>query len=238
MTVPLTGIERAQPLAPALEFDQAPNALERIYQEHVGDVVALPRWKRALDLAVSMVALLVLAPLFLAVSLAIVLESRGAPFYRQRRVGHGGRAFTCIKFRSMRRDADRQQAALLAANEATGHMFKLKRDPRITRVGRFIRKTSIDELPQLFNVLAGSMSLVGPRPPLPSEVRYYQPRHLARLRTSPGLTGKWQVEARGRYDFEEMVALDVAYAEGFGFVQDLSILMKTVPAVLSCRGAC
>ncbi len=171
------------------------------------------------------------------ITLAIVIDSRGGPLYRHTRVGRGGHYFTCWKFRSMRVNADQLRGRLMAQNEAQGHIFKLRNDPRVTRVGRLLRKTSLDELPQLWNVLRGEMSLVGPRPPIPAEVERYEERHYARLAGVPGLTGLWQVTARDAHDFEEMVALDVDYLARVSVQRDLGILLRTVPTVLFARGS-
>jgi lipopolysaccharide/colanic/teichoic acid biosynthesis glycosyltransferase len=191
-----------------------------------------------IDIAGAASGLLLLWPLFALIALAIVIDSRGAPFFRQTRVGHGGRTFTCWKFRSMHMGAESMKAQLLAQNDANGRIFKMLEDPRRTRVGRLLRKSSMDELPQLINVLRGEMSLVGPRPPLISEVLDYHPAELRRLATVPGMTGLWQVTLRGRHDFADMMALDVQYAADLSFWTDVKILLRTVPAVLFGRGAC
>jgi lipopolysaccharide/colanic/teichoic acid biosynthesis glycosyltransferase len=200
--------------------------------------VPMPFWKRAIDVAGAILGLTLLFPVFVAVSIAIVIDSRGGPFFRQTRVGHGGRLFTCWKFRSMTRGAELLKLQLMEQNEANGRIFKIRDDPRRTRVGRFLRKSSLDELPQLINVLRGEMSLVGPRPPLLSEVLEYEPAEMRRLATVPGITGLWQVTLRGRHDFADMIALDVQYAEELSFWLDVKILARTVPTVLFGRGAC
>ena len=197
----------------------------------------LPFWKRAMDILGALVVIVLVAPLILLVALAIAVDSRGGVLYRQERVGRGGASFTTWKFRSMRVGADRELATLRAQNEASGHIFKMKGDPRVTRVGRVLRKTSLDELPQVWNVLRGDMSLVGPRPPLPAEVAHYEPPHLRRLEGVPGVTGLWQVTARHEHDFEQMVALDLAYLERITLLGDLKILLRTVPTVLFARGS-
>ncbi len=209
--------------------------LQQALAEHV---VPLPGWKKAIDLTGAALGLVFLAPLLVLVAAAIMLESRGGPIFRQTRVGHGGRTFTCLKFRSMGRDAEQMLAQLQDQNEARGHIFKMKDDPRRTRVGKFIRKTSLDELPQLFNVLRGDMSLVGPRPPTVGEVGRYDFAQLRRLSATPGITGLWQVTLRGRHDFADMVALDVEYAERMSLWLDLRILATTVPTVLFGSGSC
>jgi lipopolysaccharide/colanic/teichoic acid biosynthesis glycosyltransferase len=158
--------------------------------------------------------------------------------FRQTRVGRHGRLFVMLKFRSMVPDAEARKAGLMAQNEMSdGILFKIRRDPRVTRVGRLCRKLSLDELPQLFNVLRGEMSLVGPRPPVPSEVALYDPGHRRRLEALPGITGLWQVSGRNEINFQGQVQLDVAYIERQTLGLDLSILMRTIPAVLTGRGA-
>ena len=201
-------------------------------------IVPMPAWKRGIDLAGAAAGLLFLSPLLLLIAIAISLESRGGPLFRQLRVGRGGATFTCWKFRSMRRNAELMLVDLQAQNEATGHIFKMKDDPRRTRVGRFLRMTSLDELPQLVNVLRGHMSLVGPRPPTVAEVMRYDDSHLLRLSATPGITGLWQVTLRGRHDFADMVALDVEYARNLSFWLDARILLQTVPTVLLGSGSC
>ena len=197
----------------------------------------VPFWKRAFDISVSSLGLVLLVPLLVAIAIAIVLESPGAPIFRQTRVGQGGRLFTIWKFRSMRLGAETLLAQLEAQNEATGHIFKIKDDPRKTRVGSFLRKTSLDELPQLWNILRGDMSCVGPRPPTTYEVAKYNENELGRLAARPGVTGLWQVTKRGDHNFEDMVDLDVAYAEHLGLLLELSILLKTLPTVLRGKGS-
>jgi lipopolysaccharide/colanic/teichoic acid biosynthesis glycosyltransferase len=175
----------------------------------------------------------------LAVAAAVRLTSKGPAFLRQTRVGQDGAPFTIYKFRSMYHDAEARRAALVADNihGAEGVTFKLKRDPRITGIGRFIRRMSIDELPQLVNVLNGTMSLVGPRPPLPAEVVRYTAEQRRRLAGKPGLTCLWQVSGRSNLPFPKQVELDVEYLAKRGIATDLSILLRTVPAVLLARGA-
>ncbi len=193
--------------------------------------------KRAVDVVVAAVALLLLSPLLLIVALAIKLDSPGPVLFRQLRVGRGGRQFWFYKFRSMRADAEQAFWELVEQNEVKGPIFKIRNDPRITRVGRFIRRTSIDELPQLFNVLQGDMSLVGPRPPIPHEVERYEDWHRRRLEVSPGITGLWQVSGRSLLTFDEMVLLDLWYIENWSLGLDLKIILRTIPAVLLERGA-
>jgi lipopolysaccharide/colanic/teichoic acid biosynthesis glycosyltransferase len=198
----------------------------------------LPWWKRVIDVIGAGTGLVVLSPLFLMISLAVVLDSRGSPFFRQTRVGRGGRCFSCWKFRSMHRGADALLTSLIEKNEAEGAIFKMTEDPRRTRVGKLLRRTSMDELPQLWNVLRGDMSLVGPRPPTVPEVLTYDDHHLLRLRPTPGMTGLWQVTLRGRHRFADMVELDIRYAETFGFLLDVKILLRTIPTVITGRGSC
>ena len=193
--------------------------------------------KRALDLLLTSTGLLLMAPLLLVIALAIRLDSPGPVFFRQVRVGKNGRHFKMFKFRSMCVDAERRLAEIRDKNEATGPLFKMKADPRITRVGSFLRRWSLDELPQLFNVVLGDMSLVGPRPPIPSEVAEYEEWQLGRLRAIPGLTGLWQVSGRSEVPFYDMVRLDLHYIRNWSLALDLEILFRTVPAVLTNRGA-
>jgi exopolysaccharide biosynthesis polyprenyl glycosylphosphotransferase len=193
--------------------------------------------KRAMDISLSMAALLLLAPLFAIVALAIRLDSPGPVFFKQLRLGKGGVPFVCHKFRSMYQDAEARLEALRELNEADGPIFKMRDDPRLTRMGRLLRRTSIDELPQLWNVLIGDMSLVGPRPPIPSEVEHYEEWHRRRLEVVPGLTGLWQVSGRSSLSFEEMVMFDIYYIENWSLGLDLQILLRTVPAVIASAGA-
>jgi lipopolysaccharide/colanic/teichoic acid biosynthesis glycosyltransferase len=203
--------------------------------------------KRMLDILGAMVAVCLLGPLMLVVAAAVALSSRGPVIFKQTRVGKGGVPFTFYKFRSMRTNADDSihrdfVASLIKSDEAAGpatgspSTFKIKADPRVTPIGRFIRKTSIDELPQLLNVLKGDMSLVGPRPPIPYEAAQYQPWHLRRLvSVKPGMTGIWQVEGRSRVPFNEMVRMDLRYIRECSLALDMKLLWKTVAVV--CRGA-
>lgn len=194
--------------------------------------------KRAFDVIASGSLILVLSPVFIATYLAIRLTSPGPAFFSQTRVGRYGRHFKFWKFRSMRIDAESMKESLMSENESgDGVIFKMKRDPRITPVGRFIRKFSIDELPQLWNVLKGDMTLVGPRPPVPSEVAEYTLEDRKRLNVIPGLTCTWQVSGRSEIPFREQVRLDKEYIRTHGFWNDLKILAKTVPAILTGRGA-
>ncbi len=194
--------------------------------------------KRAIDVVVSTAALVLLAPVFAATIAAIKLEDRGPIFFRQNRVGLRGRLFGMWKFRSMVVNADQLKDALLQRNEMSGGVtFKMKNDPRITRVGRFIRKYSVDELPQFWNVLVGDMSVVGPRPAVPREVVLYSVDERQRLLAKPGLTCFWQVGGRSSIDFEGQVRLDVAYIRSESVWLDLKLIVQTVPAVLFGKGA-
>lgn len=194
-------------------------------------------FKRTVDIVVSLVGLVLLFPLFAIIALAIRLDSPGPVFFRQVRVGKGEHLFTCFKFRSMRQGADAEYEKLMEQNEAQGVFFKIRDDPRVTRVGRFLRRTSLDELPQLFNVLMGHMSLVGPRPAPPYEVQRYQTWHKRRLEVAPGMTGLWQVSGRSELTFDEMVLLDLYYIENWSPLLDLQILLKTIPKVIIGEGA-
>lgn len=195
------------------------------------------RLKRALDLLLATVALITLFPVMGATALAIKLESPGPIIFRQTRVGKYGKTFTCYKFRSMCIDAEARKKELIKQNEVDGPIFKMQVDPRVTRVGRIIRKLSIDELPQLFNVFKGDMSLVGPRPPVPQEVNQYKFDHLRRLDAVPGLTGLQQVSGRSDLSFERWVELDLQYISQQSLRKDIEILLKTIPAVLLGKGA-
>lgn len=193
--------------------------------------------KRAFDMLAAAAALLSLAPLLALIAMAVKLSSKGPVLFVQTRVGAGGKVFRLYKFRSMVVDAESQIDNIKGLNEASGPVFKIKRDPRVTRVGRFLRKHSLDELPQLFNVLRGDMSVVGPRPPLPSEVKQYQPWQLRRLSVPQGLTCIWQVSGRSDVSFEEWVRLDLKYIDTWSLRQDLRIILQTVLVVLRGSGA-
>ncbi len=193
--------------------------------------------KRLVDIAASFTALVILSPLLVATTLAIKLTSRGPVLFKQLRVGQHGRRFYMLKFRSMVQNAEQLKGQLMARNEQSGPVFKMKRDPRITSVGRFIRKYSIDELPQLINVLRGDMALVGPRPPIPSEVEKYEAWQRRRLSVRPGLTCVWQVSGRNEISFEEWMLLDMRYIDHWSLAQDIRLILKTLPVVLSGRGA-
>lgn len=192
--------------------------------------------KRALDLVFSSITLLILSPLLLFVALAIKLDSPGPVFYISERLGKNGRVFRCFKFRTMVRDAERQQERVMHLNERDAVLFKISNDPRVTAAGRILRKYSLDELPQFFNVLLGEMSVVGPRPPVASEVREYNFNHLRRLDVTPGITGLWQIQGRHDPSFESYVSLDLTYIENWSVGLDLRIIAQTVGVVLSGTG--
>jgi exopolysaccharide biosynthesis polyprenyl glycosylphosphotransferase len=192
--------------------------------------------KRAIDVIGSGFALLFLLPVFAVVALAIKLDSPGPVFFKQIRVGLNGRKITFLKFRSKVKDAERLRSSLDARNEQSGPVFKIKNDPRISRVGRILRKYSLDELPQLINVLKGDMSLVGIRPPIPSEVEKYDRWQRRRLSMRPGITCLWQVNGRNRVSFEEWMKMDLDYIDHWSLKLDLGILLKTIPAVLRGSG--
>lgn len=194
--------------------------------------------KRTLDISLSLTGLIFLCPVFLAVALLIKLEDpKGSVFFSQVRVGRGGTPFKMYKFRSMVSGAELMLGNLIQQSDVTGAMFKMKNDPRVTRVGRFIRKTSIDELPQLVNVLKGNMSLVGPRPPLPREVSDYTSYDMQRLLVVPGCTGLWQVSGRNHVGFQEMVELDLKYINEQSIRMDMIIICKTVKVLFGADNA-
>jgi len=194
--------------------------------------------KRLIDIVASILLLIILMPLFMIIMLLIYINSPGPVFYKQTRVGRWGKLFTMWKFRSMYLDADKRLKEIMAENEMTGGViFKMKNDPRIIPIGRFIRKASIDELPQLWNVLKGDMSLVGPRPALPSEVNQYSLQDRQRLEVIPGITCIWQVSGRSNIPFPQQVELDTEYIQSQSLLLDLKLLLKTIPAVLLSRGA-
>lgn len=193
--------------------------------------------KRAFDLIVGSFIVLLSLPVIPLVALMIRFDSKGPVFYRQDRVGRGGSTFKFYKFRSMRADSDRLRADLEANNELAGPAFKMKNDPRVTAVGQFLRRSSLDELPQIFNVLKGDMSVVGPRPALPGEVAKYEAWHRRRLEVKPGITCLWQVAGRSHVSFDEWMRLDLEYMSRRGLRTDIAIFLKTIPAVIARRGA-
>lgn len=242
------------------KFDRDNELLEQLYSKYAKGGIRLSGWrqwfyyvckrsmwtavvescrglKRLIDIAGAAGGIVLLSPVLLITALLIKLEDRGPIFFRQTRVGKWGKHFQMYKFRSMVMGADKMKDGLLDQNESGGVTFKMKQDPRITRVGRFIRKYSIDELPQLFNILKGDMSLVGPRPPVPREVAEYTLTDRRRLEVIPGLTCLWQVSGRSDINFEGQVRLDIQYLESRTLRGDIVLLLKTIPVVLSGRGA-
>lgn len=194
-------------------------------------------FKRSLDLLAALGGLVLFLPIFVLIALAIKLGSPGPVLFSQRRVGRGGREFMIHKFRSMRQGAEEEKEGLADLNEVRGPVFKIRNDPRLTPVGRLLRRWSLDELPQLLNVLRGEMSLIGPRPPTPAEVADYQDWHMKRLAVRPGMTGLWQVSGRSRLPFDEMALLDIYYVENWSPALDAKILLRTIPKWLSGEGA-
>ena len=194
--------------------------------------------KRFIDIVGSGIGMLLLSPVFLAIAVAVKLSSRGPVFFSQTRVGRYGRHFRFYKFRSMRESAESEKKDLMEKNESKdGVIFKMKDDPRVTKVGRFLRRTSLDELPQLWNVFIGDMSLVGPRPPVPSEVAEYTLEDRKRLDVIPGITCLWQIKGRSEIPFNEQVRLDKEYIQAPGIWKDIVILFKTIPAIIGGKGA-
>ncbi len=193
--------------------------------------------KRVVDVVLATLGLCATLPLWFLIAVAIKLDSPGPILFIQERVGLGGRPFRFIKFRSMTADAESRRAELAHRNEVDGPVFKIRNDPRSTRIGRWLRRTSLDELPQLINVLSGEMTLVGPRPPLPSEVAQYRPEDHLRLTVKPGLTCLWVIRGRSHLGFEDWMAADREYIERLSFWLDLTILVRTVSIALSGRGA-
>ena len=180
---------------------------------------------------------MLLSPVLAVAAFAVKVDSRGKTIFRQTRVGRDSRPFAVLKLRTMVMGAEAMRAGLLAENEADGPLFKMEQDPRVTRVGRFLRRTSIDEIPQLWNVLRGSMSLVGPRPALPHETEEWDSLLTQRLRVKPGITGMWQVNGRSQSSFADYTRLDLYYVDNWSLTSDLAILVKTIPVVLSRKGA-
>jgi exopolysaccharide biosynthesis polyprenyl glycosylphosphotransferase len=228
---------------PADKFNQLPaeasngTPLNEIYYQSVTGSWWQFSTKRCIDIVASSLMLLLLAPVMLTAALIVKLTSKGPVLFTQERCGLRGRRFTMYKFRSMVVDAEAMKKSLLEQNEASGPVFKMRDDPRITRIGAFLRRTSLDELPQLFNVLRGEMSLVGPRPPVPDEVAEYAPWQRRRLSVKPGLTCTWQVSGRSLIQFEEWMQMDLEYINGWSLRRDFSLLFRTVPAVLTRSGA-
>jgi exopolysaccharide biosynthesis polyprenyl glycosylphosphotransferase len=216
---------------------RALGGLPLLYVEEPELTGAARLFKDIVDKLVSAVALVLLSPLLLGLALGIRTSSRGPALFKQQRVGRDGRTFQMLKFRTMSDDAEHELDALQEQNEMDGARFKLREDPRVTRLGRRLRRHSVDELPQLWNVLCGHMSLVGPRPPLPSEVRRYDDVAHRRLLVKPGMTGLWQVSGRSELEWDETVRLDLFYVENWSPLLDLQILWRTMPAVVHGRGA-
>jgi exopolysaccharide biosynthesis polyprenyl glycosylphosphotransferase len=221
-----------------------PTILRRPLHAVVGEIQVQPRsrislvLKRTIDIVGGALGLVLAAPLFVLIGVGIRLSSRGPSLFVQERCGLKGRVFRFYKFRTMVPDAEARKESLQQLNEMSGPVFKIKRDPRVTRLGAILRKTSLDELPQLWNVLKGDMSLVGPRPPTRDEVEQYTPRQAQRLSVVPGLTGLWQVSGRNTIsDFDKWIDLDLQYAKGWSLWLDLKILVKTFVVVISARGA-
>jgi len=193
--------------------------------------------KRLLDILTSLIALFLISPILLATAIVIWIDSSGPILFKQKRVGLNGRTFTFYKFRSMVKDAEQIRSRFGHLNEMSGPVFKIREDPRLTKVGKFIRKYSIDELPQLFNVLKGDMSLVGIRPPIPEEVEKYEGWQRRRLSMKPGITCIWQVRGRNQVDFDQWMKMDLHYIDSWSLKLDLKLLFKTIPAVLFKKGA-
>ncbi len=193
--------------------------------------------KRVFDILAAGIALLTASPVLLIAAVLVRLSSRGPVFFRQKRSGMNGRIFTLYKFRTMVRNAEELKSQLAGRNEMDGPVFKIRDDPRVTRVGRWLRRLSIDELPQLYNVLRGDMSIVGPRPPVPNEVERYERRHRRRLSMRPGITCIWQVSGRSNVGFRRWMEMDLTYIDNWSLLLDLKIILKTIPAVLGSRGA-
>ena len=206
-----------------------------LHRGHVPEIGLI--LKRILDILIAATALTILSPVLLAIAIAVRLDSRGPIFYKSERIGKKARVFRCFKFRTMVKDADRRRAEIMHMNERQGILFKMTNDPRITQVGRFLRKYSLDELPQFFNVLRGDMSVVGPRPPIASEVRQYDLSHLRRLDVTPGITGLWQVQARQDPSFDSYISLDVAYIENWSVWLDIKIILRTIGVVFAGTGS-
>jgi exopolysaccharide biosynthesis polyprenyl glycosylphosphotransferase len=206
-----------------------------LHRGHVPEVGLI--LKRLLDVTLAVLTLAILSPVLLVIAIAVKLDSHGPIFYASERIGKKARVFKCIKFRTMVRDADGRRAEILHMNERQGILFKMQNDPRITRVGRFLRKYSLDELPQFFNVLLGDMSVVGPRPPIASEVKQYNLAHLRRLDVTPGITGLWQVQARQDPSFDSYISLDVAYIENWSVWLDIKIILRTIGVVFAGTGS-
>jgi exopolysaccharide biosynthesis polyprenyl glycosylphosphotransferase len=206
-----------------------------LHRGHVPEIALL--LKRVVDITLSSLILIAISPVLLAIAIAVKLDSKGPVFYRSNRIGKKGRVFGCIKFRTMVSDAEKRLDDIRHMNERDGVLFKITNDPRITRLGRFLRKYSLDELPQFFNVLHGDMSIVGPRPPLASEVQEYKLSHLRRLDVTPGITGLWQVQSRQDPSFDSYISLDVTYIENWSVWLDFKIILRTIGVVIAGTGS-
>jgi len=211
--------------------------VSRSFPERIGEQGFLYFLKCFIDRLGALILIILTLPLFIIVSVLIKLTSEGPVFFKQKRCGLNGKRFLMYKFRTMVEDAESKKKYLITKNEMDGAAFKIKDDPRITEVGKFLRKFSLDELPQLFNVLSGNMSLVGPRPPLPEEVSQYKSWHRKRLSVKPGLTCLWQINGRNDVSFEDWMRMDLEYIKNWSLLLDLKILLKTLPSVISARGA-
>lgn len=222
---------------PLDSLSDSTSSLEDLVSYPVRDSFLYLVCKRLFDIAGSLAGILLFLPLMIPLALMIRLESKGPIFFRQIRVGKNRKHFACFKFRSMVDNAEDMKDGLEALNEAKGPMFKIQDDPRITDLGSFLRRSSLDELPQLFNVLKGDMSIVGPRPQIPSEVADYEPWHYRRLEVQPGITCLWQISGRSSIGFNEWMRLDSEYVRNRNFLLDLKILLFTLPAIIARRGA-
>jgi lipopolysaccharide/colanic/teichoic acid biosynthesis glycosyltransferase len=228
---------RLQPGTPSRLPSPPPSSAAESAAVDAPEPFAYAATKRAFDLIAGGFIAVLLVPVIPLVALMIRLDSDGPVFYRQDRVGKDGRLFKFYKFRSMRADSERMRAALESRNELTGPVFKMKNDPRVTSVGQFMRRSSLDEIPQILNVLKGDMSIVGPRPALPGEVAKYEPWHRRRMSVKPGITCLWQVAGRSQVSFDEWMRLDIEYISRRSIRADLAIFLKTIPAVMARRGA-
>jgi lipopolysaccharide/colanic/teichoic acid biosynthesis glycosyltransferase len=241
--LPPTGTDGPPPTLQSersLSLETVQSLVERL-ETHPSSLINAARWqlavKRLMDVIGAIVGLVVLSPLHIGIATAILVTSGRPIFFRQVRVGRDGIPFKFVKFRTMTRNADEERHLVIDLNEADGPVFKIRDDPRVTPLGRFLRRYSLDELPQLVHVLTGEMSLVGPRPPLPDEVNLYTTWELQRLRVKPGLTCKWQVSGRSDVGFGSWVDLDVEYIQHWNLRSDMKLILKTIPAVLGARGA-
>jgi exopolysaccharide biosynthesis polyprenyl glycosylphosphotransferase len=217
------------------ETAKPPSAAELDFRVSDGWIYRIT--KRSFDILVALIGLTLLLPLLPVIIVLIKLDSPGGVLFTQKRVGRGGRLFTCYKFRSMVENAEAMKAGLAEFNEASGAAFKIRQDPRITEIGAFLRRSSLDEMPQLLNVLKGDMSIVGPRPQIPAEVELYAPWHRRRLEVKPGITCLWQISGRSHVGFDEWMRLDVEYVRRRSLNLDAWILLRTLPAVIARKGA-